>query len=174
MYNLKVINKLTSTYEGQIIEHFREFFNELIKEDKIAIEDRKISIVKLKAHEDVEKLPNNPGFYVILTDYMLSYNKCKCKYKYDDNKYVQAIYRGEASHRKERITGHLFRDKYKGKDTNFMTVGSDNGINIDKKPYCNYSWYVLMCSMNESKQQVRICVEKAFDSVFEQPMYSNR
>lgn len=64
MYNLKVINKLTSTYEGQIIEHFREFFNELIKEDKIAIEDRKINIVKLKAYEDVKN-------YLIIQDFML-------------------------------------------------------------------------------------------------------
>ena len=174
MYNLEYIKKLTSEYEEKIIKHFKEFFNELIKEDKIAVKDRKINIVKLKGHDDVKDLYNNAGFYVILTDYKLNNNKCKFKYKYSDNKYVKAVYRGEASHRKERITGHLFKDKYEGKDTNFMTVGSENGINIDKQPYCNYSWCVLMCSMDKSNQQVRICVEKAFDSVFGQPIYINK
>ena len=90
MYDLEAINKLTLKYEEKIIEHFKEFFNELLKEDNISIEDPKIKIVKLKKYEDIEKLYNNPGFYVILTDYELDNNTCRFKYKYGDNKYIKA------------------------------------------------------------------------------------
>lgn len=174
MYDLEFINELTLKYEEKIVKHFKEFFNKLIKEDKIAIKDRKIKIIQLKEFKDVKKLAKNPGFYVILTDYMLTNNNCTCMYKYDNDKYVKAVYRGEANNRRDRITGHLFNDKYDGKDIKFMTINNDNGININKEPYCNYIWYVLMCSMNESNQQIRRCVERAFDSVFEKPMYSSR
>ena len=174
MYDLEFINELTLKYEEKIIEHFEKFFKELIKKNNISITDQKIKMVKLKNDSDIEKLYNNEGFYVILTDYKLNDNKSEFMYKYGDNKYVKAVYRGEASHRKERITGHLFKDKYEGKDINFMTVDGNNGININKEPYCNYSWYVLMCSMQGTNQQIRICVEKAFDLVFGKPIYSSR
>ena len=160
-------------YEEEIKKHFEEFFRELIKDGKITIMDKKIKIIELKKFDDLKQLSSNPGFYVILTDYELSNNTCKCIYKCN-NKVVKAVYRGEANNRKERITGHLFNDEYSGEDTKFMTINDDNGININKEPYCNYIWYVLMCSMNESNQQIRRCVERAFDSVFEKPMYSSR
>lgn len=174
MYDLKKIIRITEKYENELIEHFEDFFKELVKNDKINIKDTKVKIKKLIKYEDINELPNNPGFYIILTDYMLKHNNCIFRYNFNGNEYVKAVYRGEADSRKDRLTGHLFKDEYKGNDTKFMTINNDNGININKEPYCNYNWFVLTCSMQGTNRQIRICAEKAFDLIFRKPMYSSR
>lgn len=126
MYDLKIMNRLTLEYENKLIDHFKKFFSELIKEDKVVIKGTKIKLVKLEKYDDVGQLKNNLRFYVILTDYRLSSNTCTCSYKSEDNKCVKAIYIGVAYSRKERIIGHLFNEKYKGKDTKLIKIDGYN------------------------------------------------
>ena len=127
----------------------------------------------ISSYSDMEIVYNNPGFYIILSDYNIKSNDSKCNIKYK-NKNIKAIYRGQANSRKDRLIGHLFNEKYNKSDKNFIKINNDNGINIDKEPYSKYSWVILTCSMHGTNQQIRICAETAFDLVFEKPMYSNR
>jgi len=68
----------------------------------------------------------------------------------------------------------LFREQYKGKDKNFMTVNADNGINIDFEPYKQYMWYVFFIPIDGSNLMTREAAEIAFDKVYKKPIYSKR
>lgn len=175
MYSLSKIKELSYNYENEIIKEFKEFFKVLIdeKNSEISIKDKKIQFKKIGNLNDLKKLYNNPGFYVIISNFNIENNDSKFTIN-QDGKELKAIYRGEANSRRDRLTGHLFRSEYSGTDKNFMKIGNDNGINIDKAPYCDYEWFVMSCSMQDSNQQIRRCMEKAFDLVYEKPIYSKK
>lgn len=175
MYDMNKIIKIRNKCKHKIEKHFEDFFVGFIDNLRITVKDKKVKCIKVTNFEDFLDINANEGFYIILSNYNLSKNKCKCAIKIEEsNMKVKAIYRGECSKRRERLIGHLYNKRYEGKDKNFMKIDNNNGINIDEKPYVDYEWYIITCSMSKSTQMERICAEKAFDSVYGKPMYSDR
>ena len=175
MYDMNEIIRIRDNCKHEIEKHFEDFFDGLIDNLRITVNDTKVNCIKVSNFKNFSDINTNEGFYVILSNYNLSNNKCKCAISIEENSTkVKAIYRGQCTKRRERLIGHLYNKKYKGKDENFMKVNDDNGINIDEKPYVDYEWYVITCSMSKSTQMERMCAEKAFDSVYGKPMYSDR
>lgn len=134
--------------------------------------DIKVLKHKIEIYKDIENVQKNDGFYIILTNFEIAKNTCGYEINEDGIGKLKAVYRGQATDRNSRIIGHLFKNRYNGSNTNFMTINLDNGINIDTMPYKNYKWFVIEYSLNGTRQDLRIQMEKAFDEVFGKPMFS--
>lgn len=177
MYDINKINKITETANKIYYNEFKKFFKRHIKNDMIIEKDRKIQSIRIKNISDAQKLYNNEGFYIILSDYKYSDNPCRFVLKEKINESIvelKAVYRGESSHRQTRIIGHILKKHYNGDDKNFMIVDGKIGIDINESPYSNYIWKVILYSTPGCLQNIRIQAELAFDDVYGKPIFSNR
>lgn len=168
MYNINELVMMESSFKEQCNEHFIRFFQEYKN-----IELSKIIITNIKSHDSISELRYGSGLYLILTDYMA--NKNPCSYEYDG---LKAIYRGHGVRMKKRVESHLFNKEYnQNKDnTNYtvcMKLNSDNGININEKPYSGSRWCVIQHPMTKSSKTIREQAELAFDKVHTMPVGSN-
>lgn len=120
---------------------------------------------------------NTPGLYVILTDYQSpGASTDGCTFKVGG---LTAIYRGESDKVRERTLGHIFRNIYNSSLRenqvpwpNFMTVDSNNGINIDQGNYAKSKWMVIVYPLPKCGSHIRRQAELAFDAAFGKPSAS--
>lgn len=176
MYNLKKIKSKYKEAETVTKMEFIIFFKQHLKNGEINVEhlvDKKINKSKMIKYDDINNIKRNGGFYIILSDYKVDENLCEFQINEEGIGKLRAVYRGQTINRNKRLVGHLFRNKYEGKDTKFMKVDGNNGINIDKEPYNHYSWIVIEYSLDKTSQEIKIQMEKAFDQVFGKPIFSS-
>ena len=91
---------------------------------------------------------------------------------------MKAIYRGHSYFTKKRLFSHLANEKYKSqikeKGPNYKVClkidGKNSGININKIPYKDWEWTVVVHKMKGSNQLIREQMEKAFDKKFSKPI----
>lgn len=137
------------------------------------IDDHNFRITKITSFEDTDKIMYGSGFYLIFSDFNLDNNKCEIEINN-----TRVIYRGHCSRVKQRIRSHLFKSKYDLNKINTdykvcLKIDSKiNGINIDDHIYSKYQWYVLTISMRGSNKLIRELCEKAFDKLYNKPIYS--
>lgn len=180
LYDIKELINIQNEVEEKAKKIFVDFFKQQLSNGNLLEKDIKIKKKIVKCINDLD-VPNNSGLYVILSDYKvkINFNKFEVRESIDEKEItLKAVYRGEASHRKNRIIGHLFKDQYKGTDINFMNVDGHNGIDIfSNKKYCKYNWMVITYSLDKCKQFLRLKMEQAFDEVFgdgKKPIFSDK
>ena len=129
-----------------------------------------------------EAVLKGPGFYVIFSS---------CTVKGQPSRLTlpdgrRAIYRGEGRFVQRRVESHLFNAMHKRlymerkqKDASEQHYGicmkiekSENGINVDLRPYSLEKWAVLVVSLPKSLSVVRKQAETAFDLRFGTPAAS--
>lgn len=134
-----------------------------------------LELLHIKKINDLDPVTKNTGFYIILSNIDLPKNKCKFEILVDNILY-KAIYRGEATDKHSRLIGHLFQQQYQGNHVNFMNVAyldrTYNGIDVDHPPFNKFNWIVIQFKMNDTCRSTRIQMEKAFDEVFNRPIFS--
>ncbi len=167
------MNKLIQLHKQELTK----LENKFVKDIKTYFKNYKdYEPVIIKNITDLNKIPYENGFYVILTDYPLIGNNCS--FKHND---LIAIYRGQCSQVRNRINSHLFNENYKknhnGKSVNYTVClkideKDKGGINIDKDSYSNYNWMVVIHKMKDSNKLIREYAEKAFDELYEKPICS--
>ena len=189
------IEDAVSIAEKKVRDEFFNEFNNIYTGNVILNEfDTKLKILttKLEKPDDINGILSGAGFYLIVTDYEVSDNKCKLVFGDD----LKAIYRGECVTAKKRVQSHLFNSIYKkeyeqrkrsymakpcneGKEfyeqfwPACLKLGNGtNGIDINEEPYSENKWYIVVHNMIGSSQQVRVQAELAFDDAFNKPAAS--
>ena len=169
--NLKVNNTNTENSYNIIKDEFVAFF----KSHKFDLNDRfdsyLLNRVTIKNVFDLNKLKYTRGFYVILTDYAYYDNTSTFMIKKNNGKLIKAVYRASSNNRKNDLVASLFNDLYIGKKKNFMNVNGENGINIDKAPYNDYTWVIVEYSISNNIDFIKLQMEKAFDEVFGKTLF---
>ncbi|MFS2006516.1 hypothetical protein ACEN9F_23205 [Duganella sp. CT11-25] len=181
-----------SRIKTQFVTAFKKFYQNNQSPAATALPAPRIDVVALTTLQDLKGIFRGEGFYVIFTDRPVANNTCEL-WAGD----LQAVYRGECSTTRKRITSHLFNAKYKeeyavrkeryesaqkntGRDFYEpfwahcikLDEGSPGGINLEQEPYNNYKWLVAVHRMEDSSQQVRELAELAFDEAFGHPAAS--
>lgn len=138
---------------------------------------KKYQVVDLKSFDDIKNVYGGTGFYIILTN--LNFSDNESQLKISD---LTAIYRGHSYKVKDRIMSHLFSSQYKAKElaskypSNYSVClkieDGVNGIDIDKKPYSNYKWKIIVHKMKGSSELIRQQTEHAFDDIYKRPIKS--
>lgn len=134
-----------------------------------------LMIIDIKNVEDLNKVCTNAGFYIILLN--KQYEENNCTFSIDDH---VAIYRGHSYSVRDRIKSHLFNSEYNNSNFKYKTKytvclkfeDGIQGINLDKAPYCNYSWKVIVHKMIGSNKLIREQAELAFDEIYGRPFKS--
>lgn len=147
----------------------------------------KVTKKLVRSLTDLKAIPGKAGFYIILSTHPVAGNNCRLR---AGN--LRAVYRGECATVKERVMSHLFHRRYKeayeastrkyeeqnhGKSyyREFwphclkLDDGGPSGIDIDRPPYSDHRWMVIVHHMEGSSQQVRKLAELAFDDAFDHP-----
>lgn len=151
------------------------YFNGLYSRSKPPLRVKQISKI-----EDLEKIPNQRGFYLIFTDYKLGFGeRNKCKAVISDHPDAKAIYRGESHNVRTRLESHLFNNTYHKKlksDLDRYTVClkiDGEHVNLDEPlEMAKARWYVAYHGFPNSNQVIRETAERAFDKVFNKPIFS--
>lgn len=142
-----------------------------------------LRVKQISKIEDLEKIPNQRGFYLIFTDYKSGFGKRnKCKAVLSDNSKAKAIYRGESYNVRTRLESHLFHNTYHKKlksasnrsDRYTVCLKIDGEhVNLDEPlEMSKAKWYVAYHGFPKSNQVIREIAEKAFDEVFNKPLFS--
>ena len=136
---------------------------------------KRIKIVHLKSLNDLDKIPKQPGFYIIFSDVQTKNNPCTAKF--EDLPQIKAIYRGEAYDVYKRIASHLFNEHYLSKlakaNTYTATLKINKvKVNINKSPFNNSNWYIAYHALPKSTSPVRQLMELGFDKVYNKPIFS--
>lgn len=160
---------------NNVTENIKHDLNEYFKDFDYNCEHRDIEITSIKSEKDINQIYASSGFYIILTDNEFNDNECRFKYKNQT-----AIYRGHSYSTRKRISSHLANDTYnenrKSGEPNYTVClkieDGVNGININKFPYRNWNWSVIVHKMRNSNELIREQVELAFDAVFGKPCKS--
>ncbi len=147
-----------------------EFFNSI----DLNTESDNIQILEIKEESEINKAFSGGSFYLILTDHKFEENICEFEYKGQ-----KVIYRGHSYFTKKRLLSHLANEKYnkEGKNKPHYEVclkieDKVNGININKEPYKNWKWTIIIFKMPKSSQLIREQAELAFDEKFKRPIKS--
>jgi hypothetical protein len=197
-YNVKKMKsdliKAAAKVEQEIQDTFEIAFKDIYKSNMVPADfkSEELKIIKktIGSDSDFNGIPSRSGFYIILTDCPIKNNDCSLTYGN-----LTAVYRGQASKVKKRLTSHLSnrqynldyelrREKYlKEKDLNakFYEVHfgacmkfhpKHNGINVIDPQYKDYQWVVIVHEMLDSSERVRELAELAFDGAFGHPIAS--
>lgn len=180
--------------EHKIQKTFEMAFKDIYKNSMVPadFQSHQVKIIKknIRRDSDFTGIPSRSGFYIILTNCPIDNNNCSLT---DGN--LKAVYRGQASKVKKRLTSHLSNRQYnvdydlrkkkflKGKESNakFYEVHfsacmkfdpQHNGINITDPQYKKYQWVVIIHEMLDTTERVRELAELAFDSAFGHPVAS--
>lgn len=158
---------LLNKVKEEIKEDLVDYFNEV----NYSQPSEGIQIVELNSEEDIKKVYSGTGFYVILSDYLFTENTSSFKYKER-----HAIYRGHCHSVKKRLMSHLANERYKLNDNLYSVClkinPGENGININKEPYNNWKWTVMVFKMKGSSKEMREQAELAFDKIYGKPCKS--
>ena len=164
----KEINKIEKSLYGDLYSYFKNCNYEK--------QSKEFKIISLKSLSDIQDVLYGTGFYIIFTSMNVGDNKCILKIGE-----LTAIYRGQGYRVKERIMSHLFNSEYRRRvlakeyKTNYMAclkINGENGIDIDRKPYLNFRWKVIVHTMKDSSTLIRRQTELAFDEAFNKPIAS--
>lgn len=142
-----------------------------------------LSIIRISSYKDLEKLISGIGFYIILTDYRYSDNKCKLNIC-PEGINVKAVYRGHSYTLRKRVESHIFNTKYNEKrteqkrnkkyTTNFdicmKLEEGKQGVDIDESKYKSNVFYIIQHKMNNSNETHRKLMEKVFDKKYGKPI----
>jgi hypothetical protein len=161
------LTKTTDSIKRDLVEYFNHIDYKKIPEE--------IQITELNNEDDLNKVFYKDGFYIILTNHTFENNSCK--FEYNNQK---AIYRGHSYRSKNRLISHLANDKYnrerKPKEPNYTVClkieNGIDGININRSPYNEWNWTVIVFKMNASTKLMREQAEHAFDEVYNKPCKS--
>lgn len=161
------LNNVTKDIKSDLIKYFRGLDYSITKNE--------IEITPINSENDVDKIYASSGFYIILTDHNFSDNECNFRYNNQT-----AIYRGHSYSTKKRISSHLANSTYiknrKSIEPNYTVClkieDGVNGINLDKKPYSDWNWTVIVHKMRNSNELIREQAELAFDNAFGKPCKS--
>ncbi|WDV09208.1 hypothetical protein [Lysinibacillus irui] len=166
-------------------EEVLPFFQTLAFNSTLTDYSRNIRTFKITDIKSLDKVPSQPGFYIIFSDINHENNDCTAIFSDLPEKTIKAIYRGEGYNVRLRLKSHLFNDLYAedfkksglelNKDSNFYrNTLSINGakVNISLKPFKEFEWYVVYIAAPKSNQNVRDMYEDSFDQVFGKPKYS--
>lgn len=175
----------------KFLEKIREdevlpFFQNLTFNSTLIDYSRNIHTFKITDAKSLDKVPSQPGFYIIFSDINHENNDCTAIFSDMPEKQIKAIYRGEGYNVQLRLKSHLFNDLYAedfmksglelNKDSNFykITLSIDGTkVNISLEPFKEFEWYVVYIAAPSSNQNVRNMYEDSFDQIFGQPLYSN-
>lgn len=133
-----------------------------------------LRVQRISKIEDLEKIPNQRGFYLIFTDYKLGFGeRNKCKAVIIGHPDAKAIYRGESYNVRTRLESHLFHNTYHKKlksasnrsDRYTVCLKIDGEhVNLDEPlEMSKAKWYVAYHGFPKSNQVIREIAEKAFD-----------
>lgn len=142
-----------------------------------------LRVQRISKIEDLEKIPNQRGFYLIFTDYKLGFGeRNKCKAVIIGHPDAKAIYRGESHNVRTRLESHLFHNTYHKKlksasnrsDRYTVCLKIDGEhVNLDEPlEMSKAKWYVAYHGFPKSNRVIREIAEKAFDEVFNKPLFS--
>jgi len=166
-YDISQLRKLETELALLEQRHFCDFF----KQHDYSRNSSDVVCFNLKSLLDVERTYYGPGFYVILTDYSDSDNRCSLTV---DG--LKAIYRGHCYTVKKRLKSHLFNNHYRSslQETEVrydvcMKLDGKNGINILETPFVEHKWRVIVHKMKRSSKMIREQAELAFDEIFYRP-----
>jgi hypothetical protein len=186
--------KAAEKVEQEIKNTFKIAFKNIYKDNMVPanFSSQKVKIIKktIGSHLDFDGIPSRSGFYIILTNCPIEANDCSLSYGN-----LTAVYRGQASKVKKRLTSHLSNRKYnadyelrrenyikqKKSDAKFYEKHfgacmkfhpEHNGINVSDPQYKDYQWAVIVHEMLDTTERVRELAEFAFDSVFGKPIAS--
>ena len=161
----------------EVQDSFKTEIVTYLKNCDYKLESKNYQVVDLNNFDDLKKVYSGIGFYVILTSNNFADNECQ--FKFSD---LGAIYRGHSYNVKDRIMSHLFTTQYKVKEStakyksNYTVClkieDGVNGIDIDKKPYSDHKWKVIVHKMKGSTELIRQQAEQAFDDIYKQPIKS--
>lgn len=173
---MKIVEKIIHKHKeelSKIKEQIIIDFENYLKEIEQNYEIPNVSILNIRNESDIKNAYYGEGFYVILTNYNFPENKCT----FSINNH-SAIYRGHSYHTKKRLLSHLSNDYYKENkgSTNFEVclklLENNYGVNINKEPYKNWEWTILIIKMKGSNLIIREQIEKAFDNQYSKPCKS--
>ena len=186
--------KAVKQVEQEIQDTFEIAFKDIYKDNMVPanFHSQKVKIIKktIGSHSYLDGIPSRSGFYIILTNCPIEANDCSLKYRN-----LTAVYRGQASTAKKRLTSHLLNRQYnadyelrkekylklKDLDAKFYEVHfgacmkfhpEHNGINVSDLQYKDYQWVVIVHEMLDTTERVRELAELAFDSAFGKPIAS--
>lgn len=161
----------------EVQDNFKTEIVTYLKSCDYNLNSKNYQVVDLKNFDDLKKVYSGRGFYVILTSKNFADNECQ--FKFSD---LTAIYRGHSYNLKNRVMSHLFTTQYKAKEST-ATYKSNytvclkiedgvNGIDVDKQPYSEHLWKVIVHRMKGSTELIRQQAEQAFDDIYKQPIKS--
>ncbi len=152
------------------------FFEQLDFRSTLNDRSKNIKTVKITDIASLDEVPSQAGFYIIFSDIKYQENDCRAIFNDEpvepDEPTIKAIYRGEANKVRVRLKSHLFNECYKEyfeeseKESNFysttLTIDGSK-VNLDKKQYNQYEWYVVYIAAPKSNRNVRNMYEDSFD-----------
>lgn len=153
----------------------RQEISEYLKTCDYKSSSKSFQQIDIKSLEELKQIYYGQGFYIILTDHKFQDNECEFEIEN-----FKAIYRGHSYFVKHRVMSHLFNDDYNANLTKHKTnytvclkvEDGIEGININQKPYSDYSWKVIVHKMKESSVIIREQAEFAFDEIYKKPLKS--
>lgn len=188
------LEEVVSSTEKSIKESFELAFSKIYENGIVPNNfnhfDVKIVCKKITKYADFKGVPSRSGFYIILTNCPIEGNKCTLK-----KGSLTAVYRGQSSVVKKRLSSHLTNRIYnalfenrkkeylKKKDKNAKFYEkhfgacmkfnpAKNGIDVTDEEYKDYSWIVIAHEMLDSSERIRELAEIAFDNKFGKPIAS--
>lgn len=139
-------------------------------------------LIELPNRLALDAIANAPAFYVVFSSYPVS-GKTESRLRLSDGR--SAVYRGEGSLVYRRLESHLFNATYQaGYDERkraakkfsepyygacMKIVVEESGVSIDRPPYSEGSWAVLLLKLPDSGSPLRKQAELAFDDCFGKP-----
>jgi len=171
MYNIKELKKKEEGLRKECKTHFESFFSAM---DYTNLSGTEVSYFDVSMLVDLKKLKDQPGVYLILTDYKKAENVCSLEVNG-----LKVIYRGHGVRLRKRVESHLFNKAYNnnkgGTDyKDCIKLDGGNGINIDEIPYKKHRWVVIEHRMAYSSKLIREQAEKAYDSLYFLPIGCKR
>lgn len=183
------LNKLYDKYINEVEVSLSKYINDVnyynlaINPNHSNRSEDDVNIIRISRYKDLEKLISGIGFYIILTDYRYSDNKCKLSIR-PEGINVKAVYRGHSYTLRERVESHIFNTKYnekraEKKRNNKYTTNFDicmkleegkQGVDIDETKYKSNVFYIIQHKMNNSNETQRKIMEKVFDKKYDKPI----
>lgn len=152
----------------------RDEIAEYLKTCDYTAHSNSFQIIDIKNLDELQEIYYGSGFYILMTN--LKFEDNNCLFEIENFK---AIYRGHSYFVKDRIMSHLFNLDYnqnqtkKTKYTVCLKIEDGiEGININQKPYSDYSWKIVVHKMKGSSKIIREQAELAFDNIYKRPSKS--